>query len=71
MQTSEFDAGLARQKRRALMCAEAVPWRCHRPLIADALTVLEIPIDKSIPEFSVRTRGSTSIDITKPGIDRV
>src|ERR1700675_4912364 len=45
MQTSEFDAGLqrliklARQKRSTLMCAEAVPWRCHRSLIADALTV--------------------------------
>lgn len=45
MQTPEFEAGLARlmklarQKRSALMCAEAVPWRCHRSLIADALTV--------------------------------
>ena len=45
MQTPEFDAGLqrlielARQKRTAIMCAEAVPWRCHRSLIADALLV--------------------------------
>jgi uncharacterized protein (DUF488 family) len=30
---------LARAERVALMCAEAVPWRCHRSLIADALTV--------------------------------
>jgi uncharacterized protein (DUF488 family) len=51
MQTSEFDAGLqrliklARQKRSALMCAEAVPWRCHRSLIADALTVLGICVE--------------------------
>jgi hypothetical protein len=30
---------LAKQKRTAIMCAEAVPWRCHRSLIADALTV--------------------------------
>lgn len=51
MQTSEFDAGLqrliklARQKRNALMCAEAVPWRCHRSLIADALTVLGIRVE--------------------------
>ena len=29
---------LARRQRTALMCAEAVPWRCHRSLIADALT---------------------------------
>jgi uncharacterized protein (DUF488 family) len=53
MQTPEFAAGLeeliaASQKARtAIMCAEAVPWRCHRRLIADALvargwTVLDI-----------------------------
>lgn len=51
MQTSEFEAGLQRliklagQKRSAIMCAEAVPWRCHRSLIADALTVREIRVD--------------------------
>ena len=28
---------LANRDRIALMCAEAVPWRCHRSLIADAL----------------------------------
>jgi uncharacterized protein (DUF488 family) len=51
MQTSEFEAGLhrlmklARQKRSAIMCAEAVPWRCHRSLIADALTVRGIRVE--------------------------
>jgi uncharacterized protein (DUF488 family) len=51
MQTSEFEAGLSRllklaaQKRCALMCAEAVPWRCHRSLIADALTVRGIRVE--------------------------
>src|SRR6202140_74450 len=51
MQTSEFEAGLERlmklatQKRSAIMCAEAVPWRCHRSLIADALTVRGIRVD--------------------------
>lgn len=45
MQTQEFAqeiAGLielAMNERLALMCAEAVPWRCHRSLIADALLV--------------------------------
>jgi hypothetical protein len=29
----------AKQDCLALMCAEAVPWRCHRSLIADALLV--------------------------------
>jgi uncharacterized protein (DUF488 family) len=43
MQTPEFEASLAgcidlaREERIVLMCAEAVPWRCHRSLIADAL----------------------------------
>ncbi|MDD5240408.1 MAG: DUF488 domain-containing protein [Sulfuricella sp.] len=36
---------LARQKQVALMCAEAVPWRCHRSLIGDALTVRGIPVE--------------------------
>src|ERR1017187_6721074 len=51
MQTSEFEAGLHRlmklagQKRSAIMCAEAVPWRCHRSLIADALTVRGIQVE--------------------------
>ncbi len=45
MQREEFWVALARlealaaQRRVAIMCAEAVPWRCHRSLIADALTV--------------------------------
>jgi uncharacterized protein (DUF488 family) len=45
MQTPEFEAGLERAmklaetKPSALMCAEAVPWRCHRSLVADALVV--------------------------------
>ena len=43
MQTPEFKKALgelirlADQDRLALMCAESVPWRCHRSLIADAL----------------------------------
>jgi len=45
MQTPEFEKSLeelvqwAKQDRIVLMCAEAVPWRCHRSLIADALLV--------------------------------
>ncbi len=43
MQTPEFAAaleeliGISGPEPLALMCAEAVPWRCHRSLIADAL----------------------------------
>jgi uncharacterized protein (DUF488 family) len=45
MQTPEFQKQieeliqLTKEHRIALMCAEAVPWRCHRSLIGDALTV--------------------------------
>jgi uncharacterized protein (DUF488 family) len=45
MQTDEFWAALdeliaqGSQQNTAVMCAEAVPWRCHRSLIADALLV--------------------------------
>jgi uncharacterized protein (DUF488 family) len=45
MQTEDFAAGLAHledlaaRRPTAILCAEAVPWRCHRSLIADALTV--------------------------------
>ena len=51
MQTAEFEAGLRRlirlanQKRSAIMCAEAVPWRCHRSLLGDALTAREIRVE--------------------------
>jgi uncharacterized protein (DUF488 family) len=43
METAEFSQALeelirlSRQRRLAVMCAEAVPWRCHRRLISDAL----------------------------------
>jgi len=45
MRTPEFRSGVrkllaaARGARTAVMCAEAVPWRCHRSLIADYLVV--------------------------------
>ena len=45
MQTDEFWRAIeslvraARQTRTTVMCAESVPWRCHRSLIADALLV--------------------------------
>lgn len=35
---------LGREKRTAIMCAEAVPWRCHRSLVADALFVRDVPV---------------------------
>ncbi len=54
MQTPEFAAGLAellelaQQDRVAIMCAEAVPWRCHRSLIGDALYARGIAVEDII-----------------------
>lgn len=54
MQTAEFERALlklvenARRSRVAVMCAEAVPWRCHRSLIADALVARGIPVEEII-----------------------
>jgi uncharacterized protein (DUF488 family) len=51
MQTAEFSENLhqlielAQLERVAVMCAEAVPWRCHRSLIADALFVRGIAVE--------------------------
>lgn len=50
MQTPEFVAGLdellalATEGPVAMMCSEAVPWRCHRSLVADALLARGIPV---------------------------
>lgn len=51
MQTDEFEQALDRLlqlcagKRCAVMCAEAVPWRCHRSLLADALVARGIAVE--------------------------
>jgi len=51
MESEDFRRGLervieeARRSRVALMCAERFPWRCHRRLIADALTVRGIRVE--------------------------
>ena len=60
MQTPEFEQNLneliqlAKQDRIALMCAEAVPWCCHRSLIADALLVRGIRVE-NIMSLTSRT----------------
>lgn len=51
MQTAEFEGSLrslievAGQRPTAIMCAEPVPWRCHRSLVADALTARGIDVE--------------------------
>ncbi len=51
MQTPEFAAAIAElietgeKKQTAIMCAEAVPWRCHRSLVGDALTARGVAVE--------------------------
>ncbi len=60
MQTAEFEVALkelirlARSRRTAIMCAEAVPWRCHRSLIADALLVRGLKVEEITSETATR-----------------
>ncbi|WP_406674713.1 DUF488 domain-containing protein [Nonomuraea sp. N2-4H] len=60
MATEEFRRGLdellklAGQQRPAIMCSEAVPWRCHRRLITDALLVAGIEVVHIMSATSAR-----------------
>ena len=60
MQTREFQDGLrdlletSSHARVAIMCAEAVPWRCHRSLVADALNARSIPVVEILSESAHR-----------------
>ena len=65
MQTKEFTdnllkiTALARENCLALMCAEALPWRCHRSLISDALVVRHIKVLHIISATSTITHELT------------
>ncbi len=58
MQTPEFASALdelidiSAEKRIVIMCAEAVPWRCHRSLIGDALVIRKIEVEDIFSENS-------------------
>ena len=66
MQTEPFSQGLqqlmalARQAPTAIMCAEAVPWRCHRSLVGDALLVHGLSVDEIISSGNTRPHALTS-----------
>ena len=66
MQTEPFQDALetliqmSRQKRVAIMCAEAVPWRCHRSLVADALSTRAVPAIEILSDRDYRTHKLTS-----------
>ncbi|TMI46236.1 DUF488 domain-containing protein [Candidatus Bathyarchaeota archaeon] len=63
MQTQEFANGidqlieLAKDGHVAIMCAEVLPWRCHRWLIGDALTIREVQVEH-IMTIKKRTKQS-------------
>ena len=65
MQTADFAenvdslVALARSQRCALMCAEAVPWRCHRSMIADALLVRGLRVEDIIGPHGRKPHGLT------------
>jgi uncharacterized protein (DUF488 family) len=65
MQTQPFAQGVARlvelsrERRTAIMCAEAVPWRCHRSLVADALAARAIPVVEILSATSYRDHALT------------
>lgn len=66
MQTEQFGAGLERlielstERRTAIMCAEAVPWRCHRSLVADALLVRGEAVIDIVSSADTRPHALTS-----------
>ena len=78
MQTPEFEAGLeklmqlAAREQTVIMCAEAVPWRCHRSLIADALTVRGSQVEHIMsakatqPHLLTRFAKVSGIQVTYP-----
>jgi uncharacterized protein (DUF488 family) len=79
MQTAAFAAAIeslaerTRLQRLAVMCAEAVPWRCHRSLIADALVARGITVEEIISTTRTQPHAMTSFSrvegttITYPG----
>ena len=65
MQTPEFEKNLARlielagREQIAIMCAEAVPWRCHRSMIADALAARGIAVEHIMTDTDRRPHALT------------
>ena len=65
MQTADFEGGLenliaiAQKKKTVIMCAEALPWRCHRSLIGDALLIRGITVIDIMSAISVKAHTLT------------
>ncbi len=69
MQADAFTSGieellsLARQKTAAIMCAEAVPWRCHWSMIGDALLVRGVAVIDIFDEKTSQPEKLTSFAV--------
>src|SRR5690348_12424824 len=65
MQTEDFARAVSRllqlcaAQRCAVMCAEAVPWRCHRSLLADALVARGVPVEHILSTARRQTHALT------------
>lgn len=67
MQTSSFYSALKvllalikKNRKVAIMCAEAVPWRCHRSLIADAALIRHFKVEHIMSKTLIRKHTMTS-----------
>ena len=71
MQTDEFSEALekliqlGRKKKVAIMCAEGNPFRCHRMLVADALTIRKIKVYHIVSSKSVREHKLTRFAVVR------
>lgn len=71
MQTEDFRRGIdellriGAEKPTAIMCAEAVPWRCHRSLVGDALLVRGVNVKDIIGPTSIRDHTLTPFAVVR------
>jgi uncharacterized protein (DUF488 family) len=73
MQTAAFAEAmekliaLARDERIAVMCAEAVPWRCHRSLIADALVAKGVEVREIVSAVKTSVHVLSKMAVVEDG----
>ena len=74
MQMPEFEEGIdkllkiAVKDQIAIMCAEAVPWRCHRSLISDVLLIKGVHVDDIFSKTSTKPHTLTSFAKIRNGV---
>lgn len=73
MSTDQFEQGLNElieltfQKTTVIMCAEAVPWRCHHFLIADALVVKGFTVEHIMSRTIVNAYKLSTMAVLQKG----